>query len=109
LALACTDQLARARRSPKWTGRISAWPMLLEVGPFTGHYRHSADETGASRMPNADFAVVLLDEAERPKHGRIRFSVAYSSSILRKAKVFHRSGRMWIAMLLASDFSVAFT
>lgn len=32
---------------------------------------------GASRISTSDFAIALLDEAERPKHGRTRFTVAY--------------------------------
>jgi putative NADH-flavin reductase len=56
--------------------------MMLEPGPRTGHYRLGADdlganETGASRISTADFAIALLDEAERPKHSRARFTVAY--------------------------------
>jgi uncharacterized protein len=49
---------------------------------LAGRYRLGADdliadETGASHISTADFAVALLDEAERPKHSRIRFTVAY--------------------------------
>jgi putative NADH-flavin reductase len=32
---------------------------------------------GAFRISTADFAIALLDEAEPPKHGRTRFTVAY--------------------------------
>lgn len=49
---------------------------------------------GAFRISTADFAIALLDEAELPKHGRTRFTVAYESSTTLKSKVFHRSGRM---------------
>jgi len=48
----------------------------------TGHYRLGADdlvadETAAPRISPADFAVAPLDEAERPKRSRTRFTVAY--------------------------------
>ena len=33
--------------------------------------------TGESRISTADLAVALLDEAERPKHHRTRFTVGY--------------------------------
>ena len=32
---------------------------------------------GAFRVSAADFAIALLGEAEPPKHGRTRFTVAY--------------------------------
>ena len=55
---------------------------LLEPGPRTGRYRLGADDLitgpdGESRISMADLAVALLDEAERPKHHRTRFTVAY--------------------------------
>jgi uncharacterized protein len=35
------------------------------------------DAAGNSTIPVEDFAVALLDDAERPKHPRMRFTVAY--------------------------------
>ena len=35
------------------------------------------DQRGKSRISRADFAVALIDEAEKAEHSRQRFSVAY--------------------------------
>lgn len=35
------------------------------------------DASGASRISMEDLAVALIDEAERPRHHRQRFTVAY--------------------------------
>ncbi|WP_330256392.1 hypothetical protein [Nocardia sp. NBC_00565] len=50
-------------------------------GERTGVYRLGADELrtrddGVSTISMEDFAVALLDEAERPTHRRTRFTVA---------------------------------
>lgn len=57
-------------------------PALLEPGERRGAYRLGADELLAddareSFISMEDFAVALLDEAERPKHHRTRFTVGY--------------------------------
>ena len=57
-------------------------PVMLEPGTRTGSYRLSADALlvgpdGRSAISPEDFAVALLDEAERPRHRRRRFTVAY--------------------------------
>jgi putative NADH-flavin reductase len=57
-------------------------PALLEPGERTGGYRLGADELlvdaeGNSAISMEDVAVALLDEAERPKHHRTRFTVGY--------------------------------
>jgi uncharacterized protein len=82
IALACAEQLAvcQAESEVDWT--YLSPPASLEPGPRTGHYRLGTDdlitnETGESRITNADLAVALLDEAERPKHHRTRFTVGY--------------------------------
>jgi putative NADH-flavin reductase len=82
IALACAEQLAtcQAESEVDWTYLSPA--ALLEPGPRTGRYRLGADDlvadgTGTSRISTADLAVALLDEAERPKHRRTRFTVAY--------------------------------
>ncbi len=51
-------------------------------GERTGNYRLGTDELlldaeGNSTISMEDLAVVLVDEAERPKHHRTRFTVAY--------------------------------
>lgn len=54
----------------------------LAPGERTGRYRVGGDtlltdEEGQSRISLQDYAVAMLDEAERPAHHRARFSVAY--------------------------------
>jgi putative NADH-flavin reductase len=63
------------------------WTFLspaAEIGPGerTGKYRTTidqflADAKGHSRISYEDYAVALLDELEKPKHGGARFGVAY--------------------------------
>jgi putative NADH-flavin reductase len=82
IAHACADQLAVCRTESEVDWTYLSPPMSLEPGPRTGRYRLSvddlvADESGTSRITNADLAVALLDEAERPKHHRVRFTVGY--------------------------------
>jgi putative NADH-flavin reductase len=63
------------------------WAYLSPAAQFapgerTGNYRLGADELlidaeGISKISMEDLAVVLLDEAEQPKHHQIRFTTAY--------------------------------
>ena len=55
---------------------------ILVPGERTGHYRLGNDELlvdakGESRISLQDFAMAMLDEAEKPRHHRERFTVAY--------------------------------
>ena len=55
---------------------------LLAPGERTGRYRVGKNELlrnaqGESRISLEDYAVAMLDEAERPQHHRERFTVAY--------------------------------
>ncbi|GAA3556501.1 NAD(P)-dependent oxidoreductase [Nonomuraea rosea] len=82
IALACNAQLdaCRAEQGVDWA--YLSPPALLEPGERTGTYRIGADEllvdaAGRSAISMEDFAVALLDEAERPRHHRVRFTVAY--------------------------------
>jgi len=55
---------------------------MLAPGERTGRYRVGGDQLltdseGQSRISTADYAVAMLDEAEKPQHSRARFSVAY--------------------------------
>ncbi len=57
-------------------------PASLYAGSRTGEYRLGTDELlldadGNSRLSMEDLAVVLLDEAERPRHQLMRFTAAY--------------------------------
>jgi uncharacterized protein len=56
-------------------------PAMLVPGERTGSYRLGRDELlvdadGQSGISMEDFAVVLLDEAEQPRHQRMRFTAA---------------------------------
>ena len=81
IALACNEQLEVCRASTAdWT--YLSPPALLEPGERTGRYRLGADELlvdaqHRSAISSEDLAVALLDEAERPRHRRTRFTVAY--------------------------------
>ncbi len=55
---------------------------ILQPGQRTGKYRSGGDqllqnEKGESTISVDDFAVALVDELERPRHHRRRFTVAY--------------------------------
>lgn len=55
---------------------------LIQPGARTGHYRTDSaalltDAKGESRISAEDYAVAMLDELERPKHPRARFTAAY--------------------------------
>jgi len=82
IANACAEQHAVCRTESEVDWVYLSPPAALEPGPRTGRYRLGADDlitdaSGASRISNADLAVALLDETERPKHHRTRFTVGY--------------------------------
>ncbi|MFF5206822.1 NAD(P)-dependent oxidoreductase [Streptosporangium sp. NPDC000396] len=82
IALACNDQLEACRTEAGVDWAYLSPAALLEPGERTGTYRVGADELladaeGNSTISMEDLAVALLDEAERPKHHRTRFTVAY--------------------------------
>lgn len=63
-----------------WT--LLSPPAVLEPGERRRTYRTGADELltdadGRSYISMEDLAVALLDEAQRPRHTRTRFTVAY--------------------------------
>lgn len=82
IAVACAAQLevCRAEAGVDWA--YLSPPAMLKPGVRTGGYRLGTDELlvdaeGNSTISMEDLAVVLLDEAERPKHRRTRFTAAY--------------------------------
>jgi uncharacterized protein len=82
IALACADQHAVCREEAEVDWAYLSPPMLLMPGERTGRYQVGADELvfdaeGGSAISMEDFAVALLDEAERPRHHRTRFTVAH--------------------------------
>lgn len=82
IALACVEQFEVCLAEPDadWTYLSPA--AILAPGERTGKYRLGTDElvvddTGRSAVSMEDLAVALLDEVERPRHRRARFTVGY--------------------------------
>ncbi|MEV0119582.1 NAD(P)H-binding protein [Streptomyces sp. NPDC050844] len=83
IALASNDQYDAVRTADTevdWTYLSPS--ALLEPGVRTGVFRLGTDELivdaeGNSSLSMEDLAVVLLDEAELPKHRRTRFTAGY--------------------------------
>jgi len=82
IALACNEQydVVRAAADLDWT--YVSPPALLEPGERTGRYRQGFDHLmidaqGNSAISLEDFAIALVDEAERAEHVRQRFTVGY--------------------------------
>ena len=82
IAQASSDQLDvyRSEMEVDWT--YLSPPALLEPGPRIGTYRLGKNELlvdaeGNSRISLEDLAVALLDEVERPRYRRARFTAAY--------------------------------
>lgn len=72
--------LYRQDQSLEWTYASPA--AMIEPGARTGKFRLGtdqlvADSKGESRISMEDFAVAILDELEKPKFIRRRFTVAY--------------------------------
>jgi putative NADH-flavin reductase len=54
----------------------------LSLGQRTGHFRLGTDQllrdaNGESRISIEDYAMAMIDEVEKPKHIRRRFTVGY--------------------------------
>lgn len=82
IAQACNEQLAVCRAETRVDWTYLSPPARLEPGKRTGQYRLGGDELvtdaqGNSAISMEDFAVALLDEAQRPRHHRDRFTVGY--------------------------------
>lgn len=82
IALACNAQLEACRAETEVDWAYLSPSALLEPGTRTGTYRLGTDELlvdadGNSAISMEDLAVVLLDEAERPRHHRTRFTAGY--------------------------------
>ena len=63
-----------------WTNLSPA--AMIEPGERTSNYRTGSDilltdAQGNSRISAEDYAVAMVDELERPKHVRQRFTLAY--------------------------------
>lgn len=77
IARAGAEQLevCRADRGAEWT--YLSPPAVLEAGERTGVYRVGRDEQVGEAISVEDLAVALLDEVERPRYRRVRFTVGY--------------------------------
>ncbi|MBU8898681.1 NAD(P)-dependent oxidoreductase [Corallococcus sp. H22C18031201] len=81
IAFAHRDALEVLRQCPlEWTSLSPA--ALIQPGERTGRFRLGTeqlvvDAKGESRISAEDYAVALVDELEKPKHLRKRFTVAY--------------------------------
>jgi len=81
-ALRTADFLDQLRGETEFDWAFVSPAAMLAPGERTGHYRVGGDQfmtdsDGESHISLEDYAVAMLDEAERPQHHRKRFSVAY--------------------------------
>lgn len=81
IAIAHRDALEMLKKSElDWTSLSPA--AFIQPGERTGKFRLGgdsliADEQGNSKISAEDYAVAIVDELERPKHIRQRFTLAY--------------------------------
>ena len=81
IAVAHRDALEMLKKSElDWTSLSPA--AFIQPGERTGKFRLGgdsliADEQGNSKISAEDYAVAIVDELERPKHIRQRFTLAY--------------------------------
>jgi putative NADH-flavin reductase len=76
------DALHWLRDEPTLDWTMLSPSMMIQPGPRTGQFRLGSNQLlftaeGKSEISVADFAVAMLDEAERPQHRRQRFTVGY--------------------------------
>jgi uncharacterized protein len=81
-ALAARDALNDLKQETTLDWTFVSPAFNLFPGERTGNYRLGGDQpvfndTGESTISAADLAVALVDEAERPRHTRMRFTVGY--------------------------------
>ena len=72
--------ILRGERELDWT--FLSPPALLALGERTGKFRLGAerllvDANGESKISIEDYAIAMVDELERPRHSRQRFTVGY--------------------------------
>ena len=82
IALAHRDALALLRQNASLDWTFVSPAALIAPGERTGIFRLGGDQllvngSGESRISAEDFAVAFLDEVEKPRHLRRRFTVAY--------------------------------
>ncbi|MFT4150464.1 MAG: NAD(P)-dependent oxidoreductase [Paracoccaceae bacterium] len=70
----------KGEKGVNWTFLSPA--ALIHEAPRRGHYRSDtdrlvADDKGHSEIGYADYAIAMVDELEKPRHPRARFTVGY--------------------------------
>ena len=81
-ALGAADALERVRKEKDLEWSFISPAQMINPGERTGKYRHGHDEPvrnekGESAISMGDLAHAILDEIEKPKHIRQRFTVGY--------------------------------
>ena len=81
-SLATIDALDELRKEPELEWTFLSPSAEMKPGERTGKFRLGADQllvdsAGHSRISVQDFAVAMIDELERPRHLRQRFTVGY--------------------------------
>jgi len=81
IATACFAQHQAVEQVTETAWAYLSPPAMLVPGVRTGNYRLGSDEllyddAGNSQISMEDFAVVLLDEGEKPAHHQVRFTAA---------------------------------
>ena len=81
-AKAGTRFLERLRLEPDLDWTFLSPSADFAPGERTGHFRLGSDQLlheakGQSHISMEDFAIAMVDEVERPAHGRRRFTVGY--------------------------------
>ncbi|HWD78086.1 MAG TPA: NAD(P)H-binding protein [Kribbella sp.] len=74
--------VSQALENLRATGDDVNWTMLspafvIAPGERTGSFRLSGDEPIGDHISAEDYAVALIDEAEKPAHNRKRFTLGY--------------------------------
>ncbi len=82
ICVTCGIQFKVCRAETRVDWAYLSPPAQMEPGERTGNYRLGTNElvldaAGNSKISTEDLAVVLLDEAEQPKHHRVGFTAAY--------------------------------
>lgn len=81
-ALPAAEALDRVRQEKQLEWTFLSPSIMLVPGERTGKFRTGTDQVlkdakGDSRISQEDLAVAILDELEKPRHVRARFTVGY--------------------------------
>jgi putative NADH-flavin reductase len=82
VALAHRDALNLFRQNTTLDWTFVSPPAFIEPGERTGQFRLGgdrliADAKGRSHISAEDYAIAFIDEVEKPRHIRLRFTVGY--------------------------------